>query len=141
MVKLPPGIHSIARRWARASAVLGDDKCTGIGTSGRKHESWGQRLKGALRFAGVSLRRAGRPTGMRGRLTALRSIGCHLAASAKSSEAPMKILSTSAAIAVSLVMASARPSHAKPEPARPAVDPEAIAALQKMGAFLRDQQV
>src|SRR3954471_21336025 len=47
MVKLPPGIHSIARRWARASAVLGDDRCTGIGTSGRKHESWGQRLKGA----------------------------------------------------------------------------------------------
>ena len=51
----------------------------------------------------------------------------------------MKILSTSVAIAVSLLaLGSARPSHAK-EPAKPAIDPDAISALQKMGAFLRDQ--
>jgi hypothetical protein len=52
----------------------------------------------------------------------------------------MKTLSTSLAIAVSLVLGSARPSHAKPDAAKPAVDPDAISALQRMGAFLRDQQ-
>ncbi len=52
----------------------------------------------------------------------------------------MKMLSASVAFALSLVLGFAPSSHAKSEPAKPAVDPDAISALQKMGGFLRDQQ-
>jgi hypothetical protein len=52
----------------------------------------------------------------------------------------MRALFTSSAIVAALTLSAAPPVHAKPEPAKPAVDPEAISALQKMGEFLRNQQ-
>lgn len=54
----------------------------------------------------------------------------------------MRTLSTAVAVAVSLVLGFASPSQAKPD-AKPAINPnapDAIAALRKMGTFLRDQQ-
>ena len=50
----------------------------------------------------------------------------------------MRMLSTSFAVATALALA-APPVNAKPEPAKPAVDPAALAALRKMGEFLRNQ--
>jgi len=45
---------------------------------------------------------------------------------------------TATALAI-LALAAASPAHAK-DTAKPAIDPEAISALHKMGAFLRGQQ-
>ena len=53
----------------------------------------------------------------------------------------MRALLTSSAIAAALALTPAPLARAKPEPAKPAVDPAAISALQKMGEFLRSQQV
>jgi hypothetical protein len=44
------------------------------------------------------------------------------------------------AAAASLALGAATPSHAKNGAARPAIDPDAVGALQKMGEFLRSQQ-
>jgi hypothetical protein len=52
----------------------------------------------------------------------------------------MRAFLTSSAIAAALALSPAALVHAKPEPQKPAVDPAAIAALQKMGEFLRSQQ-
>jgi len=51
----------------------------------------------------------------------------------------MRLQATAAAIAATLVLGTAT-SHAKPDPAKPAIDPDAISALRKMGEFLRNQQ-
>src|SRR5579862_6889086 len=59
-----------------------------------------------------------------------------------SPEAEMKTHLAAVTIAAGLTLGAAvgsRPAEAKPA-AKPAVDPDAIAALRKMGAFLRDQQ-
>ena len=53
----------------------------------------------------------------------------------------MRVLFTSSVIAAALALSPAPLAHAKGEPAKPAVDPAAISALQKMGEFLRNQQV
>jgi hypothetical protein len=54
----------------------------------------------------------------------------------------MRISTAATAIAVALILAmgAARSSQGKSAPSKPAVDPEAISALHKMGEFLRNQQ-
>jgi hypothetical protein len=52
----------------------------------------------------------------------------------------MSTAATMIAAALILAMGSARPSQGKSAQAKPAVDPEAISALHKMGEFLRNQQ-
>jgi hypothetical protein len=47
---------------------------------------------------------------------------------------------TAIAVALILAVGGARSSQGKSTPAKPAVDPEAISALRKMGEFLRNQQ-
>jgi len=47
---------------------------------------------------------------------------------------------TAVAVALSLALGASRPSQAKPGLTKPAVDPEVISALHKMGEFLRNQQ-
>ena len=49
-------------------------------------------------------------------------------------------ISTAGALVLVLGVSTARSSQGKPAPAKPAVDPEAISALHKMGEFLRNQQ-
>jgi len=57
----------------------------------------------------------------------------------------MRSLATATAVAATLGLGfglgTTTPSHAKPGPAKPAVDPEAISALHKMGEFLRSRQI
>jgi hypothetical protein len=57
----------------------------------------------------------------------------------------MRSLSTATAVAATLVLglglAAAPSSNAKPAAAKPAIDPEAISALHKMGEFLRSRQL
>jgi len=52
----------------------------------------------------------------------------------------MKLHLTAIAIAASLVLGVAPPSQAKSDPPKPAIDPDAMAALHRMGEFLRSQQ-
>jgi len=52
----------------------------------------------------------------------------------------MSTLRTAVAAAVISALAAAPSSHAKSGPAKPAIEPEAISALHKMGEFLRNQQ-
>ena len=52
----------------------------------------------------------------------------------------MSTLRMAFAAAVISALAAPPSSHAKSGPAKPAVEPEAISALQKMGEFLRNQQ-
>jgi hypothetical protein len=52
----------------------------------------------------------------------------------------MTLHPTALAIAASLALSAAPASHAKNGAAKPPIDPDAIAALQKMGEFLRNQQ-
>ena len=50
------------------------------------------------------------------------------------------LVAVTIAVGLALGAGSRSEAEAKPASAKPAVDPDAIAALHKMGAFLRDQQ-
>src|SRR5215471_14184167 len=65
--------------------------------------------------------------------------GAHVRATSSSPEAHMKRHPTATMLAASLVLGAAAPAHGK-DPAKPAIDPDAISALHKMGEFLRNQQ-
>ena len=52
----------------------------------------------------------------------------------------MRTFLTATAVAATLALGPAPASHARSEPAKPAIDSEAISALHKMGEFLRAQQ-